>query len=113
MLAVVYLLTWRWREAVLYRTPTAWLAAVFLFATAIPIYPRSRLHFFHIQAIGRKKLEPGREPRLITRQNDFVSNLGSRANKPTSIADSPYSERAFSLTRSFSACLFVLKGFER
>ena len=66
MLAVVYSLTWQWREAVLYRTPAAWLAAVFLFATAILIYPRSRLHFFHIQTVGRRKLEPGRERRLIS-----------------------------------------------
>lgn len=66
MMAVVYFLTWRWREAVLYRAPTAWLAAVFLFATAILIYPRSRLHFFHIQVMGRRELEPGRERRLIT-----------------------------------------------
>jgi protein-S-isoprenylcysteine O-methyltransferase Ste14 len=66
MLAVVYLLTWQWREGVLYRTPAAWLAAVFPFAAAILIYPRSRLHFFHIQAVGRKELELGRERRLIT-----------------------------------------------
>jgi protein-S-isoprenylcysteine O-methyltransferase Ste14 len=66
MLAVIYFVTWRWREAVLYRTPTAWLAAAFLFATAILIYPRSRLHFFHIQVVGRRELELGRERRLIT-----------------------------------------------
>jgi protein-S-isoprenylcysteine O-methyltransferase Ste14 len=66
MLAVVYFLTWRWHEAVLYRTPAAWLAAVFLFATAILIYPRSRLQFFHIQVVGRRELEPSRERRLIT-----------------------------------------------
>jgi hypothetical protein len=56
MLAVVYLLTWQWREAVLYRGPAAWLAAGFLFATAMLIYPRSRLHFFHIHAVGQREL---------------------------------------------------------
>ena len=66
MMAVIYFLTWQWREVVLYRAPAAWLAAVFLFATAILIYPRSRLHFFHIQAVGRSELEPGRERRLVT-----------------------------------------------
>jgi protein-S-isoprenylcysteine O-methyltransferase Ste14 len=66
MLAVVYFLTWQWREAVLYRTLAAWLVAVFLFALAILIYPRSRLHFFHIQVVGRRELETGRERRLIT-----------------------------------------------
>jgi protein-S-isoprenylcysteine O-methyltransferase Ste14 len=66
MMAVVYFLTWQWREAVLYRTPAAWLAAVFLFAAAILIYPRSRLQFFQIQVVGRRELEPGRERRLIT-----------------------------------------------
>lgn len=66
MLAVVYFLTWQSRESVLYRTPAAWLAAAFLFATAILIYPRSRLHFFHIQVAGRRELEPGRERQLIT-----------------------------------------------
>jgi protein-S-isoprenylcysteine O-methyltransferase Ste14 len=66
MMAVAYFLTWRWREAILYRTPTAWLAAVFPFAAAILIYPRSRLHFFHIQVAGRRGLRPGQERRLIT-----------------------------------------------
>ncbi len=72
MMAVIYFLTWQWREAVLYRAPAAWLAAVFLFATAILIYPRSRLHFFHIQVMSRKELEHGQERRLVTsgiRQN--------------------------------------------
>jgi protein-S-isoprenylcysteine O-methyltransferase Ste14 len=66
MMAVAYFLTWRWREAVLYRTPTAWLAAVFPFAAAFLIYPHSRLHFFHIQVAGRRGLRPGQERRLIT-----------------------------------------------
>ena len=66
MMAVIYFLTWPWREVVLYRAPAAWLAAVFLFATAILIYPRSRLHFFHIQVVGRRELEHGRERRLVT-----------------------------------------------
>ena len=66
MMAVVYSLTWRWREAVLYSAPAAWLAAVFLFAAAILIYSRSRLHFFHIQVAGRRELEPGPGRRLIT-----------------------------------------------
>jgi protein-S-isoprenylcysteine O-methyltransferase Ste14 len=66
MIAVIYFLTWQWRGAVLYRSPAAWLAAVFLFATAILIYPRSRLHFFHIQVVGRRELEHGRERRLVT-----------------------------------------------
>ena len=66
MMAVAYFLTWRWRKAVLYCTPTAWLAAVFPFAAAILIYPRSRLHFFNIQVAGRRGLRPGQERRLIT-----------------------------------------------
>jgi len=65
-MAGVYFLTWRWREDVLYRAPTAWLAPAFLFAAAILIYPRSRLHFFRIQIVGRTELDPGRERRLIT-----------------------------------------------
>lgn len=66
MMIVVYFLTWTWREAVLYRAPAAWLVAVFPFAAAILIYSGSRLHFVHIQVKGRRKLEPGREQRLIT-----------------------------------------------
>jgi protein-S-isoprenylcysteine O-methyltransferase Ste14 len=66
MIAVIYFLTWQWRGAVLYHSPAAWLAAVFLFTTAILIYPRSRLHFFHIQVVGRRELEHGRERRLVT-----------------------------------------------
>ena len=65
MMAVVYFLTWQWREAVLYRAPAAWLAAVLLSATAILIYPSSRLHF-HIQVTGCREVEPGRERRLVT-----------------------------------------------
>jgi hypothetical protein len=47
MMVFVYLVTWPWREAVLYRAPLAWLASVFLFGAAIVIYHRSRLGFSH------------------------------------------------------------------
>jgi protein-S-isoprenylcysteine O-methyltransferase Ste14 len=66
MMAVVYTMTWPWREVVLYHAPAAWLAAVFLFTTAIIIYHRSRLHFSHIQVVRRSELGPGRERRLVT-----------------------------------------------
>jgi protein-S-isoprenylcysteine O-methyltransferase Ste14 len=66
MLAIVYFLTWRWRETVLYRSRSAWVAALSLFATAVLIYPRSRLHLFDIQVVGRKEVGPSRERRLIT-----------------------------------------------
>ena len=41
MMAVIYFMTWRWREAVLYHAPLAWVASVLLFGTAIVIYRRS------------------------------------------------------------------------
>ena len=66
MMAVVYLMTWPWRTAVLYNAPVAWLAAVFLFAAAIYIYHRSRLHFSRIQVMGRSQLALGQERRLVT-----------------------------------------------
>jgi protein-S-isoprenylcysteine O-methyltransferase Ste14 len=67
MMAVIYFMTWPWRETVLYDWPVAWLAAVFLFATAILIYHRSRLHFYDMRVMGRSDPEPGRERRLVTR----------------------------------------------
>lgn len=66
MMAVVYFLTWPWREAVLYHVPAAWLAAIFLFATAIFIYHRSHLDFSPVHVMGRSQHVPGRERRLIT-----------------------------------------------
>jgi protein-S-isoprenylcysteine O-methyltransferase Ste14 len=66
MMAVVYFMTWPWREGVLYHAPATWLAAVFLFATAIFIYHRSHLDFSHIQVMGRSELVPGQERRLVT-----------------------------------------------
>ena len=44
MMTVIYALSWRSRVYVLYHTPVAWLAAAFLFASAIFIYQRSRLN---------------------------------------------------------------------
>jgi protein-S-isoprenylcysteine O-methyltransferase Ste14 len=66
MMAVVYSMTWPWRKVVLYHAPAGWLAAVFLFTTAIIIYHRLRLHFSHIQVVRRSELGPGRERRLVT-----------------------------------------------
>ena len=66
MMAVVYLLTWPWREAVLYHAPGAWLAAGLLFATAIFIYQRSHLNFSRSQVVGRSEVKPGQEQRLVT-----------------------------------------------
>ena len=66
MMAVVYSMTWPWREAVLYHAPVAWLAAVLLFAAAIVIYHRSHLDLSHIRVIGRSELGPGPARRLVT-----------------------------------------------
>src|SRR5712691_8552132 len=60
MMALVYFITWPWREAVLYHAPATWLAAAFLFATAIFTYHRSHL------VMGRSELVPGQERRLVT-----------------------------------------------
>jgi hypothetical protein len=46
--------------------PVAWLVAVFLFAAAISIYHRSRLHFSRIQFMGRSQLVLGQDRRLVT-----------------------------------------------
>lgn len=64
MMAIVYSLTWRWREVILYRSLAAWVTAGLLFTTAILIYPRSRLHF---SSVGSRHLSAGSERRLITR----------------------------------------------
>ena len=66
MMAVVYLVTLPWREAVLYHSLFAWLASVFLFAIAILIYVHSRLHFSRIQVIGHRQAESAKDRRLVT-----------------------------------------------
>jgi protein-S-isoprenylcysteine O-methyltransferase Ste14 len=65
-MVVVYLVTWPWHGAVFYHAPAVWLAAGFLFAAAIYIYSRSRLHFSRSQVIGRSEIEPGQKQRLVT-----------------------------------------------
>jgi protein-S-isoprenylcysteine O-methyltransferase Ste14 len=66
MMAVIYFMTWPWREAVLYHAPLAWLASVFLFVTAIGIYHRSRLGFSRAPFVGRSGGDLCRERRLVT-----------------------------------------------
>ena len=65
MMAVVYLMTWPWRTAVLQRARCLAGGGV-LFAAAIYIYHRSRLHFSRIQVMGRSQLALGQERRLVT-----------------------------------------------
>jgi protein-S-isoprenylcysteine O-methyltransferase Ste14 len=65
-MAVIYFLTWPWREAVLYRAPFAWLASLFLFGAAVVIYPRSRLSFSNVPLIDRTGPSLRREHRLVT-----------------------------------------------
>jgi hypothetical protein len=66
MMAVIYFVTWPWREAVLYREPLAWVASAFLFGTAIVIYHHSRLGLSHVPLVSRSgpNLRQGR--RLAT-----------------------------------------------
>jgi len=66
MMAVIYFMTWPWREAVLYRAPRAWLASVFLFGAAIAIHHRSRLNFSHVPLMGGSGRDPRRGRRLVT-----------------------------------------------
>ena len=66
MMAIVGLMTWPWRETVLYHTAAAWVSAAFLFAAAIFVYYRSHLDFSRTQVMGRSELEPGQEQRLVT-----------------------------------------------
>jgi protein-S-isoprenylcysteine O-methyltransferase Ste14 len=66
MVAAVDLMTWPWREAVLYRAPAAWVGAGLLFATAILIYHHSRLDFLPARARGPSEPEHGRQRKLVT-----------------------------------------------
>jgi protein-S-isoprenylcysteine O-methyltransferase Ste14 len=66
MMALVYFLTWQWREVVLYRTPVSWLAADFLFIAAVLVYRGSRLGLSRIRLMTRGGMEPSRERRLVT-----------------------------------------------
>jgi protein-S-isoprenylcysteine O-methyltransferase Ste14 len=66
MMAIIYFMTWRWREVVLYRASLAWLASAFLFGTAIVIYHRSRMGLSPAPLVsgGGRDPRPGR--RLVT-----------------------------------------------
>ena len=66
MVAAVDLMTWPWRETVLYRATAAWVAAGLLFATAVLIYRRSRLDFLQARVVGCGEPEQGRQRRLVT-----------------------------------------------
>jgi protein-S-isoprenylcysteine O-methyltransferase Ste14 len=66
IMAIVYVITWPWRKAVLYHAPVAWLATGLLFVAAILLYYRSHLDFSRSQVMGRCELEPGQEHRLVT-----------------------------------------------
>jgi len=66
MMALVYFLTWPWREVVLYRAPVSWLAAGLLFVAAVLVYHGSRLGLSRIHLMTRGRIEPSRERRLVT-----------------------------------------------
>jgi protein-S-isoprenylcysteine O-methyltransferase Ste14 len=66
MVAAVDLMTWPWREAVLYYSPAAWVVGAVLFATAIVIYHRSRLDFLRVRIVGRIEPKHAPERRLVT-----------------------------------------------
>jgi protein-S-isoprenylcysteine O-methyltransferase Ste14 len=80
MMAAIYFMTWPWREAVLYRVPLVWLAAVFLFGTAILIYQRSRLGFSRVRLADRNDRDRRPERPLVT------SGLRQRIRHPIYLA---------------------------
>jgi uncharacterized protein DUF1295 len=66
MMALVYFLTWPWREVVLYGAPLSWLATGLLFVAAVLVYHGSRLGLSRVHLFTRGRIEPSRERRLVT-----------------------------------------------
>jgi protein-S-isoprenylcysteine O-methyltransferase Ste14 len=66
MMAVVYFMTWPWREAVLYRAPLAWLASEPFCSVPLLLSICSRLGFSHAPFVGGSGRDLGRGRRLVT-----------------------------------------------
>lgn len=97
------LLTHRWLQIFLYRTPWSLLSIVLIFS-GLMIYSKARQHFSTDQVLGRAEIEPGKhEQRLV------VSGIRARIRHPY------YLGHLLNLTglalASGSLALFVLWGF--
>ena len=76
-IAVGLILTWPWRQEMLYDTPYAWIVALPFFGTAVYIFRHVRGHFTNQQLVGRNELSPERfEQRLV------ISGLHARVRHP-------------------------------
>lgn len=64
---VMGVVTWPWRQVVVYNTAWAWLAAIPLFAAGLYVYRESFRDFTFDQILGRSELHPKKhEQRLVT-----------------------------------------------
>jgi protein-S-isoprenylcysteine O-methyltransferase Ste14 len=62
-----FVITYHWRDLLVYSTPWAWLAAVPFFSAGFFVYSRAHHGFTHDQILGRAELQPEKhEQRLVT-----------------------------------------------
>jgi len=60
-------MTWPWRDVVMYDTPWSWLVAAPFFALGLYVYAKARRDFSLDQLVGRSELQPEKhEQRLVT-----------------------------------------------
>jgi protein-S-isoprenylcysteine O-methyltransferase Ste14 len=67
MWVIGFLITFHWRDLLLYDTPTSWLIALPFFVLGVIVYRHAHREFTHDQLLGRPELQPDKhEQRLVT-----------------------------------------------
>lgn len=62
-----FVITYRWRDLLIYKAPWSWLAALPFFVFGFVMYSHARRDFTHDQILGRAELQPDKhEQRLVT-----------------------------------------------
>jgi protein-S-isoprenylcysteine O-methyltransferase Ste14 len=62
-----FVVTYRWRDLLMYDTPTSWLIALPFFIIGVFVYHRAHENFTHDQILGRPELQPDKhEQRFVT-----------------------------------------------
>jgi protein-S-isoprenylcysteine O-methyltransferase Ste14 len=62
-----FVITYHWRDLLIYNTPWSWLVALPLFALGVVTYSYAHRDFTHDQILGRPELQPEKhQQRLVT-----------------------------------------------
>lgn len=75
------LLTWRWRQALLYSTPWTWLPAAVLFACGFRLYSQAAKNFSGRQLGGVPEISPGSQGGVLV-----TSGIRARVRHPVYLA---------------------------